>query len=325
MLKPGTETITPRYNIELSKALNKEAGEVKDPTSNNPTFMGRFITRIEGCFKKETLDQVYQDSKNVKSVSDKDYDFSKEMGFERFEISKCPIQSCESVYVFGSTSTYMIHGSNVSETSLRAPYVKFDSSCKIANQDEVTDELNRLKATESMSDFICSNMEKMATLGGWSLQEVPMVANITKYTLTSDNPGIVDLPLSSSQAPLTMTTVISPCKQGDSEYSGGDLLFAEKAPQKTWFSYFSSIAAHILGKKHIPETIKQYPYPKNGCIVTDEVYSMAAVGNTQLERGESCVRIVVNVGACPNKKQYLSFLERNSGQNLVKKDSPDIS
>ncbi|WP_257297328.1 hypothetical protein [Endozoicomonas sp. YOMI1] len=306
MLLGPSATITPQDNILLREQLKIGTGQVEDHTTE-PTFKGRFIASLPECFNKELLNQVYLESKKPKSINDPNRNFFKEMCFHPIFHNGSTFKGCEYVNLLGGTQPCD------SGTELRAPLVKFDRFCKLANKDEVRIRLAKANATEAMAIFTCSILERMATLGGWSDQSVPMTARILRYTLNSGNPKIVGLPWATDPTRLSMTAVISPCEQEDGEYSGGDLLFAEKAPETS------------PAEKYLPETIKRYPYPKHGCHIVDSVFSMDTAGDMRLVKGEECHRIVVVVSAHPSKEQFISFLGKNSDKNLVDKDSPDIS
>ncbi|WP_422468405.1 hypothetical protein [Endozoicomonas sp. ALC013] len=334
MLMPAAKFVTSDYNTLLCNALNTDTGG-EDNTTNKPEFKGRFITIVENCFEDDSMRRTYQDSVNTKSSADQNYNFLEDLAFEPFKYNRVPLKGCEYVDLLGGRRTTDLG------VDLIAPYVKFDRSCKLANEDDVRTWLTDGKATESMAKFICTNLEKMATLGDWSNQEVPMFVNITRYTLNSDNPEIVNLPWSPDWAPLSMTAVISPCKQEGGKYSGGDLLFAEKAqetylsnlfPQvssmlfSTFSNFFPQLSSMLFStEKHIAETVKQYSYPENGCFITENVFSIGTASGINLDSGEACQRVVITFSAYPDKQQFLSFMEKNSGQNLLLKDSPDIS
>ncbi|WP_422446503.1 hypothetical protein [Endozoicomonas sp. ALB091] len=333
MLMPAAKFVTSDYNTLLCNALNTDTGG-EDNTTNKPEFKGRFITIVENCFEDDSMRRTYQDSVNTKSSADQNYNFLEDLAFEPFKYNRVPLKGCEYVDLLGGRRTTDLG------VDLIAPYVTFDKSCKLANEVDVRMRLAKNNATESMANFVCSNLEKMATLGNWSGQSVPMSVRIVRYTLNSDNPEIVNIPWSTGWAPLTMSSVISPCKQKDGAYSGGDLLFAEKAqetylsnlfPQvssmlfSTFSNFFPQLSSMLFStEKHIPETVKQYPYPENGCIVSENVFSIGTASDIK-SSGKSCQRMVFILSAFPDKQQFLSFMKENSGQNLVSKDSPDIS
>ncbi|WBA82851.1 hypothetical protein [Endozoicomonas sp. GU-1] len=289
MLLGPSADITSQFNIKLRENLNNATGQMEG------NFKGRLIISLEGCYEKNLVHQVYQGIKDSKSV--KDTHGPKEKVFHPARLKGLSSDHYQYMDMFGSTVDL--------GRTVKAPIVKFDKSCKLANEVDVRIRLAKNNATESMANFVCSNLKKMATLGNWSGQSVPMSVTIVRYTLNSDNPEIVNIPWNTGWAPLTMSSVISPCKQKEGAYSGGDLLFAET--------------------EHIPETVKQYSYPENGCIVTENVFSIGTASDIKLVSGESCQRMVVTFSAYPDKQQFLSFMEKNSGQNLLLKDSPDIS
>ncbi|MBO9492843.1 hypothetical protein J7438_01880 [Thalassotalea sp. G20_0] len=322
MLMGPSADITSQFNIKLREDLNNATGQMEG------NFKGRFITRLEGCYEKNLVRQVYQDTKDLRSINETHGPNEKIF----HPIHGLSPNHCQYMDLFG--------GSVNSGRVLKAPIVKFDKSCKLADEGEVRTRLAKNNVTESMANFVCSNLEKMATLGNWSGQSVPMSARIVRYTLNSDNAEIVNLPWSTGWAPLTMASVISPCKQEGGKYSGGDLLFAEKVPETYFWNYFPQISSMLFStfsnyfpqissmlfstEKHIAETVKQYPYPENGCLITENVFSIGTASDIK-SSGKSCQRMVFILSAYPDKHQFLSFMEKNSGQNLVLKDSPDIS
>ncbi|MGO0306057.1 hypothetical protein ACTL6P_05480 [Endozoicomonas acroporae] len=316
MLTGPSADITSQYNIDLRKKLNTDNTDIGQMEGN---FKGRLIISHKGCYEKNLVRQVYLDTKDLRSFNETHG--PKEMFFNPIPRNGLSPDHCQYMELFGGTVDM--------GRTLKAPIVKFDKSCKLADEVEVRTRLAENNVTESMANFVCSNLEKMAALGNWSGQSVPMNARIVRYTLNSDYPEIVNIPWSPVWAPLSMTAVISPCEQKDGKYSGGDLLFAEKAPEadkapKTFFSKFFSTVKHIPETKHLPETVKQYPYPENGCLITENVSSIATASDIK-SSGKSCQRIVFILSAYPDKQQFLSFMKENSGQNLVSKDSPDIS
>ena len=285
MLLGPSADITSQFNIKLREDLNNATGQMEG------NFKGRCITRLEGCYEKNLVRQVYQDTKDLRSINETHG--PNEKIFHPIPHNGLSPNHCQYMELFG--------GSVNSGRVLKAPIVKFDKSCKLADEGEVRTRLAKNNVTESMANFVCSNLEKMATLGDWSGQSVPMSARIVRYTLNSDNAEIVNLPWIPDWAPLSMTSVISPCKQKDGAYSGGDLLFAEKAPETFFSKLFST-------KEHLPETVKQYPYPENGCLVSENISSIGTASDIKLVSGESCQRIVFDLSAYPNKQQFLSFM-----------------
>ncbi len=195
---------------------------------------------------------------------------------------------------------------------LVSPIVHFDSHYKLINREQIKDCLSGNDSPESVVDLMFSSLEKLALMGNWSKAEVPITAFFLRYKLAQNNPSITNLPWHSDINSLSMTAVISPCKQDTGELSGGELLFAERTKDFTTYLYNSG-----RHKTVVSETEKQFAYPGNGCLIFENLWSFHKVSDIKMVAGSSCERILFSIFANPSPNQLNTFFERNKALNLV--------
>lgn len=315
MMRTAMMRMASIYRQNNNRLLDQWRSEIGQKTGDTtqPTFNGRFIARYDDFLDKNLVHKVYKDVKAARrfdAFAGNRLEYlahGKEMKYYPNFLDSSPHKDRYYVPVLGAFCG----------PELRVPAIAFDRSCKLAEEDLVRAYLEEQNVTESVADFTCSNLEKMAQLGNWSDQRVPFHCSILKYTLNSDFPEISHLDWHYDRNSLSMTAVVSPCEQEGGTYSGGELSFAERA-QETFFSGLYS--KFFSTKSYIPETVKTYSYPENGCLFFENLWSEHKVNKMSLVAGESCERVLFTLFANPNLEQLMSFLSRNSDKNLVTKD-----
>ena len=202
---------------------------------------------------------------------------------------------------------------DIEKYGLISPIVEFDSNCKLQNSEELKKCLEQRKATEAVTELTCSSLEKMAKMGRWSKEKIPVNSFFLRYRLDEENKEVTNLQWHRDLNSLSMTAVISPCKQKEGEYSGGKLLFGERTKDPS--AYFSFGGGHI--ETTLFNTVKELSYPDHGCFFFDNLWSQHKVTDIRLTTGKSCERILFSIFANPNPDQYNSFVDNNSDFNLV--------
>ena len=108
-----------------------------------------------------------------------------------------------------------------------------------------------------------------------------------------------------------MTAVISPYKQDDGEFSGGEISFGQREQDfKTYFGL------GVTSRTVLPNTVETFSYPENGCFFFENLWSQHRVNDIQLTAGSSCERMLFSIFASPNPEQLSTFVFNNDCTNL---------
>lgn len=115
----------------------------------------------------------------------------------------------------------------LSGVAIDSPVVSFDENCQIKNKRELKDYFKKRKTPESVSELFEGAVENIANNSGWSMVNMPVHSFFLRYQLNDETPSVKNLEWHRDLNSLSMTSVISPGKQEEGEFSGGNLLFAE--------------------------------------------------------------------------------------------------
>lgn len=274
-LKSGISfvTLSPDTNRELAKSPELRNGK-------------RFIYKVDDFFDKELKLRVFKDVKKM----------------EHFPNFLAGNNNIFRVPILGGSRGI----------ALESPVVVFDSSCKIENKEILNDFIKIKNTPKSVLDFTFSSLEKMAFMGNWSSQEIPVTSFFLRYTLNSDTDKITNMEWHEDLNCLSMTAVISPYKQDDGEFSGGEISFGQREQDfKTYFGL------GVTSRTVLPNTVKTFSYPENGCFFFENLWSQHRVNDIQLTAGSSCERMLFSIFASPNPEQLSTFVFNSDCTNLV--------
>ena len=271
------------YLDSVFQAVDSDKGRVRTTCLREEQ---RFISKVDDCFSEEVRENVLRDVKEMKCVPN-----FLTVNRNIFRVS-----------IIGDSKGLGIESS----------VVVFDSNCKLANKGILREYLEVKETPESVMDFTCDSLEKMASTGNWFSEEIPVTVFFLRYKLDSDIPEVVNLDWHQDVNSLSMTAVISPCKQDKGEFSGGELYFAESKKDLKVDFRIDDTEMTVL-----PDTIKKFSYPENGCFFFENLWSQHKVNDIQMISGTSCERVLFSVFANPDPAQLGSFLHSNAATNLV--------
>lgn len=272
-LDPALATVEPDKNRELAKSPKLTKGQ-------------RFISKVDNFFDNELKLKVFKDVKKL----------------EYFPNFLAGNDNIFRVPILGGSKGM----------ALESPVVVFDSSCKLENKACLKECIKIEETPESVLDFTFSSLEKMALMGNWSSQEVPVTIFFLRYKMDSDTDKVTNLEWHEDLNCLSMTAVISPYKQDDGEFSGGELSFGKRDQD---FKAYSGLG--VPSRTVLLDTVKTFSYPENGCFFFENLWSQHRVNDIQLTAGNTCERMLFSIFASPNPEQLSTFLFNNAGTNLV--------
>ena len=96
---------------------------------------------------------------------------------------------------------------------------------------------------------------------------IPVLSFFMRYQLSDETPSVKNLEWHRDLNSLSMTSVISPYKQEEGEFSGGNLLFAERTKDFAKYTDRSNSKNTVL-----ESTVKEFSYPENGCFIFENLW-----------------------------------------------------
>ena len=256
-----------------------------------PVSGQRFITKANDCFDKKLLQEVNADI----------------IGMECVPNTLVGNRNIVRVPILGEHLT-----TKLGDSALHAPVISFDENCQIENKGELKDYFKERKTPESVSELFEGAVENIANNGGWSKVDIPVLSFFMRYLLNDENPIVKNLEWHRDPNSLSMTSVISPCKQEEGEFSGGNLLFAERTKDFTKYTDRSNSQNTVL-----ENTIKEFSYPENGCLMFENLWSHHKVADIEKVSGDSCERVLFSIFANPEPAQFDSLISNNKANNLA--------
>ena len=255
----------------------------------------RFITKIDDCFDKKLLQEVNADIKGMECVPN--------VIVGNRNIMRVPILGDLSLTLSG--------------VAIHAPVVSFDENCQIKNKRELKGYFKERKTPESVSELFEGAVENIANNGGWSKENMPVHSFFLRYQLNDETPSVKNLEWHRDLNSLSMTSVISPCKQEEGEFSGGNLLFAERTKDYTRYSDRSKSENTVLENTVLESTVKEFSYPENGCFIFENLWSQHKVSDIEKISGDSCERVLFSIFLNPEPAQLDSLVSNKKADNLA--------
>lgn len=249
-----------------------------------PVFGQRFIANVDNFFDESLLIKVNKDLHKIKCVPNK----------------LAGNKNIVRVPVIGS----QLPG------GLLFPIISFDENCQLEEK-SLEKCLDKENTPKSIVDLVESSLKKIAFMGGWSKERIPVTSFFLRYQLNINTPNVTNLDWHRDPNSLSITTVISPRMQDGSEFSGGNLLFAERTKDETL--YFIPPSSNSV----LADTVKTFTYLDNSCFIFENLWSQHKVSDIQMVSGDSCERILFSIFTNPNPRQLESFINMNKARNLV--------
>lgn len=101
---------------------------------------------------------------------------------------------------------------------------------------------------------------------------IPVLSFFMRYQLSDETPSVKNLEWHRDLNSLSMTSVISPYKQEEGEFSGGNLLFAERTKDFAKYTDRSNSKNTVLENTVLESTVKEFSYPENGCFIFENLW-----------------------------------------------------
>ena len=253
----------------------------------------RFITKIDDCFDKKLLQEVNADIKGMECVPN--------VIVGNRNIMRVPLLGDLSLTLSG--------------VAIDSPVVSFDENYQIKNKRELKDYFKKRKTPESVSELFEGAVENIANNSGWSRVNMPVHSFFLRYQLNDETPSVKNLEWHRDLNSLSMTSVISPRKQEEGEFSGGNLLFAERTKDFTKYSDRSN--SKNLENTVLESTVKEFSYPENGCLIFENLWSQHKVSDIEKISGDSCERVLFSIFMNPEPAQLDSLVSNKKADNLA--------